>query len=74
VSGVTSFPVALAVEHDQDAATVVIVAIVGESRFGLPHEQIALRPEHNNPLDALRIIMNPDIADQEDYDLTGAGS
>lgn len=62
----TSFPISLAVEHDEEASTVAVVAYAGEARF-VTHT-IRLRPEHNSPVDALRIMLNPDVSDQYDYD------
>lgn len=59
------FPVSLVIEFDEDAATSGVVAIVGEVRR--PLEVVRLRPEHNNPVDAVRIVTSSSLRDELDY-------
>lgn len=67
---VRTFPVQVSIEHDDDAATSTVVALVGETRIAV--ESVDLRPEHNNPVDAIRIVTSWRARSDLGYDLVPA--
>ena len=66
---VTRLPLHLAVVHDADESTATLVVCAGET--DVPIERVQLRPEHNNPVDAVKILANFRERESHGYELEG---